>query len=78
MGKKKHKGFVGGVAAKAIHHPVVQKAIADIAVATVLAIAAKLSQSKTAGRLSRQAGRKIESAAGVSKSKPSASRRRTA
>ena len=82
MGKKKHKGLLHGLAAKAIHNPVVQKALADIAVATVLAIAAKLSESRTLGRLSGKAGRKIEEAAGVSKSararKPGTSQRRTA
>jgi hypothetical protein len=79
VGKKKHKGLLGGVAARAIHHPVVQKAIADLAVAAVLAISAKLAESKAASGLSRKAARKIEKAAGVSKGerarKPKASRR---
>jgi hypothetical protein len=82
MGKKKHKGLVSGVAAKAIHHPVVQKAIADIAVAAVLAIAAKLSESKAVARLGRRAGRKLDKAARATKSEQTkgsrASRRRTA
>lgn len=73
---------MSGVVAKAIHHPVVQKAIADIAVATVLAIAARLSESKTVARLGREAGRELEKVAGSGKKERAkgshASRRRTA